>query len=628
MLLRVALIVSIASAPAAAREVRLEAPVEIPAGADLVAVASGETAARDFVTVVPAGHPEGQYGDYVYVRKGTATLRVPEEPGAYEVRYLEADRPFATLARSALTITPVTATVRAPASVVAGGAIEVEWTGPDNRQDFVSLIEEGGTTRRWVHYQYTKRGSPLTLRAPDEPGAYEVLYQTGGEYTVLARTPVEVTGAGATVAAPATVAAGSAVSVTWTGPGNPQDFVSLAPRGADDRGYTTWAYTKKGARLELRAPDAPGDYEIRYQTSQSYRVLARVPLSVTAVSASLTAPAEIVGGERLEVGWEGPDNAGDFIGLRRRDEADRFAAWRYTKYGVPAAMTAPLEPGEYVVTYRTGQSGTELASRPIVVAAPDLPPGELLVTAAAPFDAEDGVEVVLDASGSMLQRHEGRRRIEVAREVLLDMLGSEIPDGVGFALRVFGHREADSCRTDLEVPLAPLDAAAVGRLVAGIEAKNLAKTPIADSLARVSQDLAAVRGRRRVVLITDGEETCGGDPARAIEGLRADGTRVDIVGFHIDDAALRGSFRYWADVGGGGYFDAGSADELRAALRTLAQRPFVVADESGVVARGYTNGDPLSLRPGEYRVSPEEGSAHALTIEVESERTIRVELRE
>lgn len=59
---------------------------------------------------------------------------------------------------------------------------------------------------------------------------------------------------------------------------------------------------------------------------------------------------------------------------------------------------------------------------------------------------------------------------------------------------------------------------------------NLAKTPIARSLELVVQDLATVSGERIVVLITDGEETCDGDPAAVIEALQTSGidARVNI----------------------------------------------------------------------------------------------------
>lgn len=88
---------------------------------------------------------------------------------------------------------------------------------------------------------------------------------------------------------------------------------------------------------------------------------------------------------------------------------------------------------------------------------------------------------------------------------------------------------------------------------------------------QVSQDLADATGKRVVVLITDGEETCGGDPAAVIETLTESGVdvRVSIVGFAIDDEDLKSQFRYWASLGGGNYHDASNADDLAHSVRQL-----------------------------------------------------------
>ncbi|MDX1385730.1 MAG: VWA domain-containing protein, partial [Thermoanaerobaculia bacterium] len=155
------------------------------------------------------------------------------------------------------------------------------------------------------------------------------------------------------------------------------------------------------------------------------------------------------------------------------------------------------------------------------------------------------VELILDASGSMHKRLGSRTRIEVAKEVLTAAVDEYLPSGTPLAVRVFGNVEANSCRTDVLVPLAPLDSAAVSRRIAGVVPQSYAKTPIADSLRLVESDLRGAQGRRLVVLVTDGEETCGGDPARVIAQLRARGVdlRVNIVGFAIDDADLESQFR-------------------------------------------------------------------------------------
>ena len=235
-------------------------------------------------------------------------------------------------------------------------------------------------------------------------------------------------------------------------------------------------------------------------------------------------------------------------------------------------------------------------------------PGLLSVSAAAGnVGAESGgaaIELILDASGSMLKRIEGKRRIVVAKEVLTEAVREHIPAGTPVALRVFGHKEVDSCRTDLEIPLAPLDPDAAAAKIAGINAMNLARTPIADSLAAVESDLQGAK-TGTIVLVTDSEETCEGDPGAAIEALRDKGYEVslNIVGFAIDDAELAAQFESWADLGGGRYFSADDATDLSGAIEQSLQITYVVYDRRGEeVATGVVGGNPIALERGEYRV--------------------------
>jgi hypothetical protein len=92
---------------------------------------------------------------------------------------------------------------------------------------------------------------------------------------------------------------------------------------------------------------------------------------------------------------------------------------------------------------------------------------------------------------------------------------------------------------------------------------NLAKTPIGASLLLVKQDLAGVKGPALVVLVTDGEETCDGDPHAAIKALRDAGldVRVNIVGFAVDEVA-EGLYRR-RHLGNGAYFDAQNGEQLQ-----------------------------------------------------------------
>jgi hypothetical protein len=138
-----------------------------------------------------------------------------------------------------------------------------------------------------------------------------------------------------------------------------------------------------------------------------------------------------------------------------------------------------------------------------------------------------------------------------------------------------------------------------------IEPVNLVKTPLGASLEQVANDLAGVEGPKIVVLVTDGEETCEGDPGAAIQSLVAQGieVQVNIVGFALDDDALRAQVSEWAELGNGTYFDATNAEELDEAIAAAVQAPFRVLDADGnVVATGTVGGNPVELPAGTYTV--------------------------
>ncbi|MCT8328895.1 VWA domain-containing protein [Albidovulum sediminis] len=230
------------------------------------------------------------------------------------------------------------------------------------------------------------------------------------------------------------------------------------------------------------------------------------------------------------------------------------------------------------------------------------------------------IELILDASGSMLQRIEGKRRIEVAHAALVHLVEGVLPPGVPFAFRAFGL-EKDACRTELRLPLSPLDRKAAARSIRDVPAINLARTAIADSLLAAAQDLRDADEPRVIVLVTDGEETCGGDPADAIARLRAGGLdiRVNIVGFAIDDADLAQTFEAWARIGGGSYFRADGQAALEAAVAAALSPQFEItrnhADGSTEVVANGALGAQVSVPAGSLTVAPGSGAiGEAITL--------------
>jgi len=585
----------------------LDTPPTATAGSTITFKATGTGNPREFVTVVPEGAREGQYDAYVYVTgSGSLTLAMPARPGDYELRLCAAASPYKTLVAKPLQLLGASATVSAPASVAAGSTFEVKWTGPNNERDYIAVGETTPGGRLYLDYKYSRDGSPLKLAAPEKPGNYEVRYILGVGDTVIARQAFTVGGVSASVTAPAQVAAGASFKLTWTGPNNPRDFITMVKAGTPEKTYERYAYTSAGSTLELTAPDVPGSYELRYATGKEYNTLARARISVGAVTGTVTGPSQVVAGENFEASWKGPDNSRNYVTIVAKGAREGTYSGSYfytTPQNNPGNLVAPLTPGEYELRYSTAEQYVTLARASITVTPAKNEPGKVAVTMNS-GDKSGAIEIILDASGSMLQKLGAERRIDIAKRTLTKLTSSTIPAGTPFAFRVFG-REVDSCQTDLDVPVAPLNPAAVGQRIAALVAKNGAKTPIGASLDKAAVDLASVKGEKLIVLVTDGEETCGGDPAAAIERLRKAGigTRVSIVGFALDDEKLATTFRRWSDAGGGAFFDAKDAAGLDKSL-TAALRPgFEVLNSQGqVLASGMVGGDAVAVPAGNHTV--------------------------
>ena len=182
---------------------------------------------------------------------------------------------------------------------------------------------------------------------------------------------------------------------------------------------------------------------------------------------------------------------------------------------------------------------------------------------------QSNVMFILDASNSMWGQIEGRSKIEVAKNVLSDMVG-ELPASTNVGLVAYGHgfdHKEKNC-SDIAL-LAGYDSAASGRFVPLLnDITPRGQTPIAAALER-SVDWVAADGVERptVVLITDGIESCDGDPCAAAGKLAAAGvsTTIHVVGYDLRQDQ-RAAVDCISSIGGGKYFDARDTRQLRSAL--------------------------------------------------------------
>ena len=123
---------------------------------------------------------------------------------------------------------------------------------------------------------------------------------------------------------------------------------------------------------------------------------------------------------------------------------------------------------------------------------------------------------LLDASGSMMAPWEGKPRWDVAKRLLAKMADSlNAYPNLELGLRVYGHQSpnaAQNCEDSrLEVPFAPRNAAAIKARLKTLKAQG--NTPITYSLEQSAKDFPLDKTARNVLLlITDGVESCKGDP--------------------------------------------------------------------------------------------------------------------
>ena len=216
------------------------------------------------------------------------------------------------------------------------------------------------------------------------------------------------------------------------------------------------------------------------------------------------------------------------------------------------------------------------------------------------------VEIVVDASRSMWGRMHGEPKMVVAKEILLDV-SYWFPEDLKLALRAYGStspsESADCTDSTLLVPFGEDNRESIRAAIAGL--RPLGQTPIAYALNQAARDFGTLQDDRALVLVTDGIESCGGDPVRAARELREQGIMVHLIGFGLGNAADEdaASLQAVANASGGRYVMAGSAEELKEALAQTVATSFSVFKGTTEVANGFLGSDkPLFLPEGDYRV--------------------------
>ncbi|MFA6989022.1 MAG: VWA domain-containing protein [Candidatus Gastranaerophilaceae bacterium] len=187
-------------------------------------------------------------------------------------------------------------------------------------------------------------------------------------------------------------------------------------------------------------------------------------------------------------------------------------------------------------------------------------------------DGSDKTLIIMDSSGSMSEKINGKSKILIAKMTLDNVLSQIAPD-INLGLRVYGHKFGllgfDACRaSELVVPIGPNNIQKIKK-----EAYKLEPTGASPIIYSIQQALdidfpMAGAGNKRIILISDGMETCGGSPCEYAVDLvrRGIDLKIDVVGFDLNDKEAISQLKCVALSTKGKFYSANDESELKNSL--------------------------------------------------------------
>ncbi len=177
--------------------------------------------------------------------------------------------------------------------------------------------------------------------------------------------------------------------------------------------------------------------------------------------------------------------------------------------------------------------------------------------------------VILDVSNSMWGQIDGVSKIEIARTVLADLVDGLETDSE-FGLMAYGHRATADCGDiEMVLPVGPLDPASFSAAVNSLTPRG--RTPLVAAVDQAADALQYKTRSGRIVLVSDGVESCDGDLKALADKLGANSLdfTAHVIAFDVVDAGEQAELGYLAAQTGGLFVSADSTAELKAALQSM-----------------------------------------------------------
>lgn len=188
------------------------------------------------------------------------------------------------------------------------------------------------------------------------------------------------------------------------------------------------------------------------------------------------------------------------------------------------------------------------------------------------FKENYNIEVILDSSGSMANIIGGRSMMDLAKEAITNFLSS-VPEDANVSLRVYGHKgtgsEADRSMSCSSIEqLYGYENYDETKFKAALKTlKPSGWTPIAGALKQAEEAMGKFDPETTtnlIYLVSDGVETCGGDPVKEAKSLSDSGISpiINIIGFNVDSDAQK-QLKEMARISDGTYTTVKDGQELQ-----------------------------------------------------------------
>jgi len=186
-------------------------------------------------------------------------------------------------------------------------------------------------------------------------------------------------------------------------------------------------------------------------------------------------------------------------------------------------------------------------------------------------ESRENILIILDSSYSMADKIGAEQKIDIAKNTINQVLSQLSPEAY-VGLRVYGHKSDffgfRACRaSELKVPIAPYSLDKIKNEISKM--KPVGWTPITYSIKQaMAVDFQGMTGKKRIILVSDGMETCDESPCEYVLSLvkQNNDLKIDVIGFDLNDPAAVSQLKCTALATKGKFYQAHDANSLNNSL--------------------------------------------------------------